>query len=105
MLIKRSSPTEIRTLAKGFKVLCANPYTIGLLAAVTTGKLHFNRESFKGCLASEEDVSRFQVESSFCFVGAELGQGDVDSVDGVEDASLMRVHLSKASSAELKELE
>ena len=29
---KRSSPTEIRTLAKGFKVLCANPYTIGLLA-------------------------------------------------------------------------
>ena len=30
--VKKSSPTEIRTLAKGFKVLCANPYTIGLLA-------------------------------------------------------------------------
>ena len=28
---KKTSPTEVRTQAKGFKVPCANHYTIGLL--------------------------------------------------------------------------
>ena len=28
---KKFSPTEVRTPAKGFKVLCANHYTIGLI--------------------------------------------------------------------------
>ena len=30
---KKTSPTEVRTQAKGFKVPCANHYTIGLLSS------------------------------------------------------------------------
>ena len=39
---KISSPTETRTLAKGFKVLCANHYTIRLVLTTHASRLLLN---------------------------------------------------------------
>ena len=41
-LKKRAAPTENRTQAKGFKVLCANRYTIGAPAAFYALQFIFN---------------------------------------------------------------